>query len=177
MGKKKVNTKTRRSVGAYGSTRGKERQKRRREIREQNGRWQSAMDEVRLERERLEAMMRQERPGSTAGAQYARELVLVQERATKLLEEEPEQKTSESAVARKRIGIRPIYGTDLRYEGDPKPPWEIRDARQMLRHGYHVHHVMATTGVGYKWLDDIPLGTDGYAVEIQEQKAKNGSVR
>lgn len=72
-----VSGRTPRSVGAYGSKRGKEAQRRKRDARDQQGRNAEAAEATRKAREELDLLIKhqQENPvlGETEGARYARE--------------------------------------------------------------------------------------------------------
>lgn len=47
------------------------------------------------------------------------------------------------------------------YEGDGKCETSIRDARTLIRQGYHASAAMRRTGVGFRWIEDM-VGQDGY---------------
>jgi hypothetical protein len=122
---------------------------------ERNGRRRAALEEARLERERLEARLAREAEqsveGRVAGAEWT--LRVVEER-------------------------EPVPVTPLRPRRRPAKSWPVApdaegdrytmgEARQMLRKGYHLLHVMARTGWGFNAFDDMYVDQDGYGMPLE----------
>ena len=188
-GQGKGGTSTPRSRGAYGSTRGKERQRRRADNRERDPRYQAAMEEVRQQREALDALIEKQKlepaEGKVAGAMNAaerkkaeEELLLAQARQDEIAAEaanQPEPEVIEpiryedfqyEVDGKPYEGVGPVYPKfnikTLPKEGDDKFPFASTTAQLMLKAGYHIAYVVEFTGVGYDELRGFPLDHDGY---------------
>lgn len=140
---------------ANGSKRGvPDKQVHRTEVRYSKGRVRDAMEEAREEQRRLEERLAREAEqpavGATAGAAY-----VAAEKAAR----ERERELAARRAQEREESIRSGHRFEP-WEGDGKPGWTIGQARKMLRDGYAVKHVMRMTGVGYRWLSDIPLDDD-----------------
>lgn len=172
-GKKTKGSRGRSARGqAYGSTRGAPAKPVARARRLQDGRVRESLEEAKAEQARLTRRIEREQSqpavGEAPGAEYAREQAR-QEAAEAVearraeLEAEPEAQRAaieaeEAERARRAQHPGPRFEP---WEGDPRPPWTIGAARKMLRDGYTVVAVMKRTGVGYRWLDDLPLDAEG----------------
>jgi hypothetical protein len=53
-------------------------------------------------------------------------------------------------------------------EGDGNGRWTLGQARSLLRQGYHIRHVVTTTGYGLKWFDDLPLDDYGHGMSTED---------
>jgi len=143
---------------AYGSRRGiPDKQVHRTEVRYADPRVRTSLEEARAEQEALERQIAKEaeRPalGATEGALYAAQTQADRERA--------EREAAEAEARRRERLEKSIREHRFEpWEGDARPGWTIGQARQMLRNGYAVSHVMTMTGVGYRWLSDIPLDAE-----------------
>jgi hypothetical protein len=150
-------TRTKRERGAYGNKRGKEAQKRRREVRLRDPRVATTLDEVRAEQAALEARIEREKEqpavGATAGAKY-KPPVVVQEDALPVA-------TGETKVYRpKKVRIP--------YDAQGNKGWTLGQARSMVRQGYKVTRVVYMTGWGMKWFEDLPTDDDGYGLSTDD---------
>lgn len=106
--------------------------------------------EKRLERE-------QEQPtlGETPGARYARE-----RREREAAEAEAQRQAERLREVEETVARSRKPAPNLRWESLPGS-WTAGEARRMLQQGYLLEHVMKVTGVGYRWLDDIPVDKTG----------------
>lgn len=161
---------------ANGSTRGKERQKRRAEVRARDPRVQAAMAEVEAERKKLDDLIAQQEAapavGSVQGALYsaakkeAEKAVLKAEKAAAKIEDEV---TPKIVVEKADPGVHPIWGIPM--EGEDNFRFASITAGLMLKAGYNIRWVSEYTGLGY---DDLKhyaeLDEDGYGVvEVKDE--------
>lgn len=144
-------TRTKRSVGAYGSTRGKERQAHRREVREARPRVQRAKAEVQAEIDRLAELERKVngRPHE-APVRYAAQLMAS---TAPVIEE------AAPAPALSLVPSRP--------KPTPKPlaeltPEDVWWAEALIAQGYHISRVVDRTGCPPELLKHL-IHDDGYA--------------
>jgi len=140
---------------AYGSRRGiPDKQVHRKEVRYADGRVVQSMEEARREQEALERRIAHEQQQPTIGATPGAEYVArrAEEERAAALEADIADHMPKPKVERHRYEP---------YEGEPKPGWTVGQARAMIREGYKVTQVMRLSGVGYKWLDDLPLDDEG----------------
>lgn len=121
------------------------RQVTKRRVREEDGRWQAAMGDVRSFREELEARLAWEAEHPTEGAVPGAEY-------TPPKPNEPKRKPRWQ-----RLGLP---APDARGNGR----FTMGQARSMLRQGYHIYHVQRFTGWGERAFDDMKLDGDGYLV-------------
>jgi hypothetical protein len=114
--------------------------------REHERRRVEALEATRLEQQRLEARIAREAVepaiGPALGASYVEKPVLPVQRSR-----------------RRSLGRLPAFDAEGTRCG-------LGQARQLVRSGYHVCHVMWLTGWGLKWLDDLPLDKDGYGLPL-----------
>lgn len=153
----RAGTRTKRERGAYGNKRGKEAQRRRRQIRLRDPRVALSLEEAERERKELEARIAREKEqpavGTAAGAAY-REPVVVHE------DKLPESSDKPKTYRPKKIVIP--------YDAQGDKGWSLGQARSMVRQGYKVERVVYMTGWGVKWLEDLPTDPDGYGLSTEE---------
>jgi hypothetical protein len=185
---KQAGASTPRSRGAYGSTRGKERQRRRADNRAKDPRYQAAMEEVRKAQEELDALVEDQKlnpaKGAVAGAMYATKLKNAQH---KVLEAETKEdlvsgiKSAQSAG--KETSLTTLNGRvvdlsksksfstkHLPQSGDGNFPFAPTMARKMLAQGYHIKYVLEFTGVGYEDVRDIEIDNEGWGIVPEEEE-------
>jgi len=178
---KQAGASTPRSRGAYGSTRGKERQRRRADNRARDPRYQEAMDQVRKEQEALDKLIEEQKQvpavGAAAGAMYAARMKKAEEDLA-VAKAAEEAIAAEEAVAEEAVveyedfevdGIEivapvyPKYSTKgLPRESNDKFQFASTTAQMMLKAGYHIAYVIEFTGVGMDELERFPLDDWGY---------------
>lgn len=169
---KKQGTSTPRSRGAYGSKRGTpDKQNAKTRNRMAQGRVQDSAAEVKAAQDRLDRRIARERHtptmGAAAGALYAEET-----RALLAPREAPEPAPPPPAKVRLQMPA------DRPWFGEPKPGFTVWFAREQVRRGYRVEHVIALTGVGMQYLSDLPLGEDGrILVEEEPEPASRAEAR
>lgn len=168
---------------ANGSTRGKERQKRRAEVRSRDPRVMAAMAEVEAERAKLDALMAEQaaKPaeGVVEGALYAarrkeqeRALAKAEREADKI--EVPEDEIIEDVepeegpvIVKSKIDLR-----TLKQRGEDKFRFADMTARIMLKDGYNIRYVIEFTGLGYQDIKGYAeLDEEGYGVIPDETDA------
>lgn len=171
---KQPGTRTPRSRGAYGSTRGKERQRRRADNRSRDPRYQAAQAATQQAQDELEALISHQKEfpnwGATEGAfidaqiKQKEEALAARQAEQKIIEDEPEieDKVSQPVVEVNRP--RKFSVKRLPQDGEGKFPFASVMARQMLRSGYNITYVIEFTGIGYLELDDIEIDSEGFGV-------------
>lgn len=174
----------------YGNTRGKERQRRRREVREQDKERQRRMAEVHKERMDLERRIEEEARNPVLGKTLGAELqakyqaatdeearLQAEEAATEVVSSQESQRSFVFQWKATRVSkggsVRdvtfkatvPFPPETAKKLPPPKQDGDIKWARSMFKQGYNVIHVMLATGVGIDWLSDFDIDKDGYYVE------------
>ena len=162
----------------------------RRRRREQDTRWQGSMEDVRVHQEQIEARLReQQADGPAVGAQYAdltREVLQGQHIIVSVTDEAADLSTPESLPTFPEQDL--ILSDDGRVIFRPKPPppafvfsaalkkkylkqggsdnvQVCGNARRMMHKGYRIDNVLAKTGADFYFLEDLPIGRDGYIPE------------
>lgn len=165
--------KTERRGGQAGNKRGKERQRRRAELRASDPRVQRAL----AEREEADKRVRSVKGGHVPVGQYAGMTARILEglRDAKVIVATPiPDQRGEEIDDRTRIqrSMRPaplpaidVPKVEPKAEGDD---WELGQARSMLRQGYRIDHVIKVTGWGPDWFDDMPMDDDGYGLRLED---------
>ena len=174
--------------GQYGNTRGKERQKRRRTNRENDPRYQSAMEATRKAQADLDQLIEEQKAnpalGTTQGAMYdafyrqAQENLEAAQAAEARLEIEDSIADGAEAAfeAGKALGEK-INGKFKRFSvkqlpqvGDGNFPFAPTMAKQMLKQGYHIEYVLEFTGVGYEDVRDELIDQDGWGIRPEDNE-------
>jgi len=178
---KQPGTRTPRSRGAYGSTRGKERQLRKRTNRAQTYRNQQAAEEVARHQQDLDDLIEQQRlnpvMGQAEGARIKAEIEERHRQAMADIELKAEQMEAEDerveelsdAIVHESIKKK-IDRRKLKKESDPKFQFGILTARMMMKAGYNIQYVMEFTGAGMEDLKDFPIDDEGYAIVPDEDE-------
>jgi hypothetical protein len=97
-------------------------------------------------------------------------LAAAQAEQERIAAEEPEVKPAKKATAKKAAAKRTTVKktgkfsiSDLPVDSAPDlAPFAVTQARQMLKAGYNVRHVIERTKVGWEELSDLPIDEDGY---------------
>jgi hypothetical protein len=181
-------TSTPRSRGAYGSTRGKERQRRKRDSRAQQYRNQQAAAEVARHQKELDELIEFQKlnPGTGAAegariqaeidARHKQRMADIELQANQI---QGEDDTTEDLTEGLIEVVRPVRTMKqkakldrktLKKESDPKFQFAVTTARMMMKAGYNVKYVIEFTGVGYGELNDFPIDDEGYAIVPQEEE-------
>lgn len=181
-------TPTERRGTQYGNTRGKERQRRKRDNRDKQGRNAEAAEATRRHQLELHALIeRQKREpamGETAGAKLAREqkeradMEAKQAAELAAIEAQPEPELESDTeppigsdgdfdfkAAPVKIKVTKVWKFNpdkLPQEGEGTDRFAVTTARIMFKAGYRADHVIAKTGVGWKYLQSMPHDEDGY---------------
>lgn len=168
--------------GQYGNTRGKERQRRKRDSRAQQKRNADAAEETARHQAELDELIEQQRlnpvMGAAEGARIKAEIERRHKDNMERIEREAEQAEAQEAMAedlsdgvvketlplRKKIDRR-----KLRKESEPKFQFATTTARMMMKAGYNIQYVMEFTGVGYDELKEFPIDDEGYAIVPDEE--------
>lgn len=136
---------------------------------------EEALAEARREQERLERRIAREKitptMGPTLGALYVAEaeaepepepvLEIVLEPELEPVHIAPEAPTPVAPVDTPALAL---LFPDLPWEGDGESR-AIGQARTLLRQGYNIRRVVRQSGVGLKWLDDIPIDEAGFGLQ------------
>ena len=180
--------------GQYGNTRGKERQRRRRNHRSQQARNIAAAEETARHQEELDKLIERQAAnpamGEVEGARIKAELE--ERHAARMAEIEAqhdaEENQSEEDQELDRIiaaepepepvpqpkpvltelPIKPrrqkVNVLKLPQDGEGNFPFALMTARLMLKEGYNIKHVIELTGIGYLELNDLPIDEQGYGL-------------
>jgi hypothetical protein len=130
--------------------------------KDQDGRRRAALEEARLERERLEARLALEAETTRRG-EGGRRGVGDRPRTLRVVEECEPAPAPVTAPAAPSASGQELAGGPGR--GGEK--YTMGEARQMLRKGYHLLHVMERTGWGFNAFDDMYVDQDGYGMPLE----------
>jgi hypothetical protein len=136
--------------GQMGNKRGKERQRRRRELRLAQPRVRNALESARREREWVEAL------AAACEPELDRTVPVTIQRWDR------DASKTEPAVVEQPA---PLVDLTSKAEGEE---WSLGQARMLYRDGYHLAWVTERTGWGAWWFSDL-IGPDGYATELREE--------
>jgi hypothetical protein len=154
-----LGAKSERRGAQFGNTRGKERQRRRTNLRLATPRVATALDAARGHQEDLEALiarqLRESAEQVERGRSQARQAVVGRE------EGGSGSKHPSTSWRVSGLPIQPVVTRTVDPQAVGQQGWSLGQARTLLRDGYHVQKVSQMTGYGAAWFDDL-VGRDGY---------------